>query len=129
MYLLLEGGIYVESNFIEVLTLFIVIYLFSMVIKLNGRVKGLKYTLEQISKQTGIPKNPIDNELKQLLNEGNNVKAVKRVRETLGFSLLEAKQYIDVLKSEGNWWLLTGALFQYRGLWSALFCYAANEAG
>ncbi len=102
MYLLLEGGIFVEFNFVEVLTLFIVVYLFSTVIKLNGRVKGLKYTLDQISKQTGMPKNPIDNELKQLLNEGNDVKAVKRVRETLGFSLLEAKQYIDALKSEGN---------------------------
>jgi len=99
---LLEGGIFVEFNFVEVLTLFIVVYLFSTVIKLNGRVKGLKYTLDQISKQTGMPKKPIDNELKQLLNEGNDVKAVKRVRETLGFSLLEAKQYIDALKSDGN---------------------------
>lgn len=100
MYLLLEGGVFVEFNFVEVLTLFIVIYLFSMVIKLNGRIKGLKYTLDQISRQTDIPKNPIDNELKLLLNEGNDVKAVKKVRETLGLSLLEAKQYIDALKSE-----------------------------
>ena len=89
-----------EFNFVEVLTLFIVLYLFFTVIKLNGQVKGLKYTLDQVSKKTGIHKNPIDTELKELLNEGNDVKAVKRVRETLGLSLIEAKQYIDALKME-----------------------------
>lgn len=35
-----------------------------------------------------------------MLIEGNDVKAVKRVRETLGLTLLEVKQYIDVLKLE-----------------------------
>jgi len=35
-----------------------------------------------------------------LLHEGKTVEAVKRVRETLGSSLLEAKQYVDQLKSE-----------------------------
>ena len=39
-------------------------------------------------------------ELIQLLHEGKMVEAVKRVRESLGFSLLEAKQYVDQLKQE-----------------------------
>ncbi|UKS57745.1 hypothetical protein [Exiguobacterium acetylicum] len=39
-------------------------------------------------------------ELVQLLKEGKMVEAVKRVRESLGFSLLEAKQYVDHLKEE-----------------------------
>jgi len=39
-------------------------------------------------------------ELVQLLKEGKMVEAVKRVRESLGLSLLEAKQYVDQLKSE-----------------------------
>jgi len=39
-------------------------------------------------------------ELVQLLHEGKTVEAVKLVRETLGSSLLEAKQYVDQLKSE-----------------------------
>lgn len=39
-------------------------------------------------------------ELVQLFHEGKTVEAVKRVRETLGLSLLEAKQYVDQLKSE-----------------------------
>ena len=91
-----------EFNFVEVLILFIGVYLIFAVIKLDGRVKGLKYTLDQISKQIDVPEKPINNELRQLLNEGNDVKAVKRVRETLGLSLVEAKQYVDELKFEGK---------------------------
>ncbi|WP_274307183.1 hypothetical protein [Solibacillus daqui] len=83
-----------------VLILFICIYLLSTVSKLNSRVKGLEYTLEQITKQVGVPEYPINNELRQLLKEGNDVKAVKRARKTLGLSLIEAKQYIDILKLE-----------------------------
>ena len=63
-------------------------------------MKGLEYTLEQMSKQVDVPENPINNELRQMLIEGNDIKAVKRVRETLGLTLLEAKKYIDVLKLE-----------------------------
>ena len=80
--------------------LFTCIYLLSTVNKLNSRVKGLEYTLEQMSKQIDVPENPINNELRQMLIEGNDIKAVKRVRETLGLTLLEAKKYIDVLKLE-----------------------------
>ena len=91
-----------EFNIIDILILFICLYLFSTVIKLNSRIKGLEYKLEQISRQIDLPESPINNELRQLLNEGNDVKAVKRVRETLGLSLIKAKQYIDVLKLEGK---------------------------
>lgn len=80
--------------------LFICLYLLSTVIKLTSRVKDLELKLVHISKQSDVPESPINNELRQLLKEGNDVKAVKRVRETRGLSLLEAKQYIDVLKLE-----------------------------
>lgn len=89
-----------EFNIFDVLILFICIYLLASVIQLNGRIKGLVYTLDQISKQIDVPESPINNELRQLLNEGNDVKAVKRVRETLGLSLIEGKQYVDALKIE-----------------------------
>ncbi|MFE6168640.1 hypothetical protein ACFVP8_12340 [Viridibacillus arvi] len=88
-----------EFYIVNILILFICLYLFSTVNKLNSRVKGLEYTLEHISEQVDVPES-INNELRQLLKEGNDVKAVKRVRETLGLSLIEAKQYIDVLKLE-----------------------------
>lgn len=80
--------------------LLICLYLLSTVIKLTSRVKGLELKLGHVSKQIDVPESPINNELRQLLKEGNDVKAVKRVRETIGLSLLEAKQYIDVLKLE-----------------------------
>lgn len=87
-----------EFNLIEVLLLFIGVYLLSAVGKLDSRIKGIKYTLDQISKQVDVPENPINVELRQLLNEGKDILAVKRVRETLGLSLVEAKQYVDALK-------------------------------
>lgn len=92
----MEFGFYIVVVFI----LFMCLYLLSTVNKLNSRVKGLEYTLEQMSKQVDVPENPINNELRQMLIEGNDIKAVKRVRETLGLTLLEAKKYIDVLKLE-----------------------------
>ncbi|GIO26022.1 hypothetical protein [Ornithinibacillus bavariensis] len=91
-----------EINCAELLILFIVLYLLNEVVKLNSRVKGLKYTLDKIYKQADVPNNALDNELKQLLNEGKDVKGVKRARETLGLSLIEAKQYVDALKMEGS---------------------------
>lgn len=85
---------------VVLLMLLICIYSLSTISKLNSRVKSLEYTLQQISKQFDVPENPINNELRQLLKGGNDVKAVKKARETLGLSLTEAKKYIDVLKLE-----------------------------
>jgi len=61
----------------------------------------MKYTLDQISKKTGVsPGGQIDDELRQLINDGYDIKAIKKARETMGLSLLEGKQYIDALKVE-----------------------------
>lgn len=90
---------------IEILLLFIGFSLLYLIVKIDSRIKkidndikGIKYTLDQISKQVDVPENPINKELRQLINEDNDVKAVKKARETLGLSLLEAKQYVDALK-------------------------------
>nr|WP_245203717.1 hypothetical protein [Ammoniphilus resinae] len=81
--------------------MFISVYLLIVVSKLDSRVKSLKYTLTQFTKENNIPENhPINDELRKLINEGNDVKAVKKVRETFGLPLLEAKQYVDALKLE-----------------------------
>ena len=89
-----------EFTIVNILILLIFIYLLYTVIKLNSRIKDLEHQLKLASKQTDLPENPINNELKQLLKEGNDVKAIKKVRETLGLSLVEAKQYVDALKLE-----------------------------
>lgn len=87
-----------EFNTIEIMILVIVLYLLSTVLKLDGRIKGIKHTLDRISKGMDIPESPVDPEIKRLLSEGNDVKAVKRARELFGLTLLEGKQYIDGLK-------------------------------
>ncbi|HDX9602934.1 TPA: hypothetical protein ROX83_005937, partial [Bacillus cereus] len=52
-----------------------------------------------ITKEMGIVEREpeINKELRQLVEEGKKVTAVKRVREAFGFSLLEAKQYVNKL--------------------------------
>lgn len=89
-----------EFTIVNVLILFIFIYLLSTVIKLSGRVKDLEHKLKQASNQMDLPENPINNELRQLLKEDKDVLAIKKARETFGLSLVEAKQYIDAIKLE-----------------------------
>ena len=96
-----------DLSFFEILLLFIgfiLLYLVgkmdSRITKMENQIKGFKYTLEQISKQVDVPENPVNKELRQLLKEDKEVQAVKKARETLGLSLLEAKQYIDALNVE-----------------------------
>lgn len=91
-----------ELDVIGILTLALVLYLLSTVIRLDGQIKSMKHTLDQISKSVDIPESPIDPEIKRLINENNDIKAIKRARELFGFTLLEGKQYIDNLKSRNE---------------------------
>ncbi|SFM43999.1 hypothetical protein SAMN05421832_102510 [Psychrobacillus psychrodurans] len=63
-------------------------------------MKRIQYTLDQLTKQYGLLENPINNELRELIKDREDVKAIKKARETLGLSLLEGKNYIDKLKSD-----------------------------
>ncbi|PFN21901.1 hypothetical protein [Bacillus cereus] len=67
--------------------------------KNDARLKKIEDKLQLITKEMGIvEKEPeINKELRQLVEEGKTVTAVKSVREAFGFSLLEAKQYVDKL--------------------------------
>ncbi|MDT3496731.1 hypothetical protein NLU03_20540 [Bacillus toyonensis] len=67
--------------------------------KTNKRLKRIEDRLQVITKEMGIAEreHEINKELRQLVEEGKTVTAVKRVREAFGFSLLEAKQYVDKL--------------------------------
>jgi len=91
-----------DIGFIEMLLLVIGFYLVFTVVKLNERVKGIRYTLDIITKKVGIPENPVNDELRELINDGDDVKAIKMARETLGLSLVEGKQYVDALKCENK---------------------------
>jgi ribosomal protein L7/L12 len=67
--------------------------------KTDTRLKRMEDRLQLISKEMGIvDREPeINKELRQLVEEGKTVTAIKRVREAFGFSILEAKQYVDKL--------------------------------
>ncbi|HDR8178373.1 MULTISPECIES: hypothetical protein [Bacillus] len=67
--------------------------------KNDVRLKRIEDRLQLITKEMGIVEREpeINKELRQLVEEGKKVTAVKRVREAFGFSLLEAKQYVDKL--------------------------------
>ncbi|WP_438311714.1 hypothetical protein [Sporosarcina sp. FA9] len=91
-----------EINLIEILFLIVVLCILSAVLKINRRVKGIKYILDQLSKQNNVPENPINDELRELISKGEDIKAEKIARKTLGLSLLEGKQYVDDLKLEKN---------------------------
>lgn len=86
--------------YIIIVSFLIVIYLSVKLEKLEGRMKRIQYTLDQLTKQHGLPENPINNELRELIKDREDVKAIKKARETLGLSLLEGKNYIDKLKSD-----------------------------
>ncbi|HHK5560282.1 hypothetical protein PDR31_12790 [Bacillus cereus] len=67
--------------------------------KNDAHLKRIEDRLQLITKEMGIVEREpeINKELRQLVEEGKKVTAVKRVREAFGFSLLQAKQYVDKL--------------------------------
>ncbi len=87
---------------IEILTLILILYLFSTVMKLESRMKGMKNTLDQIAQKVVISESFDDPEIKKLIDEGNDIQAIKRARELFGFTLLEGKQYVETLKTEAK---------------------------
>ncbi|MCM3570523.1 ribosomal protein L7/L12 [Neobacillus mesonae] len=80
----------------------IVIFGVSILNKLNRieqQISGTKKTvIDQDLKQIEMEDSLIEEEIRQLLLDGKKIKAVKRVRERTGLSLVEAKQYVDHFK-------------------------------
>lgn len=74
---------------------------------LNQRIKAVEVRLEHMAKrmeqleaEAGFEEPAINEELRRLIDEGQEVRAVKAARVAFGYSLIEAKQYIDGLKKE-----------------------------
>lgn len=64
---------------------------------IEKRLKHTENMLKQIADHVGVAEDPINEKLRRLVNEGKMVEAVKVTREHFGYSLLEAKQYVDEL--------------------------------
>jgi len=77
--------------------LVIVFVLIDKLNKLEKRLNNIKATLDQVANVLEVPEHPINDELRKLLKEGKEIQAIKEVRNVLGLSLIEAKQYVDAL--------------------------------
>ncbi|MFC7319893.1 hypothetical protein [Halobacillus campisalis] len=75
----------------------IAIFFIAKTQELEKKVKRLDQTVRQLSEQVDLPEPPINEELRRLVREGKDVQAVKRARQEFGYSLLEAKEYVDSL--------------------------------
>ncbi|MGM0896586.1 MAG: hypothetical protein ACQEV0_01725 [Bacillota bacterium] len=62
------------------------------------RMKRMEKRIEQLEAEVNLEEPAINEELRRLIAEGQEVRAVKAARVAFGYSLLEAKQYIDGLK-------------------------------
>ncbi|MGE7827693.1 winged helix-turn-helix transcriptional regulator [Paenibacillus sp. NPDC093718] len=87
----------------EIYVLIILVVLVGLMVSsrmtaMEKRMKQQQNTLNQIANQLGIPEPPVHDHVRQLLADGQDIKAIKIVREELGLSLVEAKQYVDTIK-------------------------------
>lgn len=80
----------------------------SILIKVNRiekRMKRIHFMLDQVTKRLGlledpIPEHPVHDELRKLIEAGEEEKAVNKAMEVLGLSYQESSHYIRVLKDE-----------------------------
>ncbi|GEM_PF-2701419 len=74
--------------------------------KTSNSKTALKRKIEQLENEILLLKmgedNELDGKIRNLLNEDKYVKAVKLVRETLGFDLVQAKKYVDDIKANND---------------------------
>ncbi|WP_339226285.1 hypothetical protein NSQ77_12255 [Oceanobacillus sp. FSL K6-2867] len=90
-----------EYTFVSAI-LIIFIYLMFKVNKLEQNIKQLKYSLEQFTKGAEDSEHPINNRLYELIQDGKEIKAIKEARIALGLSLIEGKEYVEMLKNQMN---------------------------
>ena len=84
-----------------------IILIFVLILEKTSKSKNeLKRKIEQLENEILLLKQgecrELDGEIRKLLNEDKYVRAVKLVRETLGFDLLNAKKYVDHIGIKGN---------------------------
>ncbi|UAL53600.1 MULTISPECIES: hypothetical protein [Metabacillus] len=89
-----------EYAIIIVILLFIYMVTSSRIKALENQIKSMKVKIDQLSINGDVQVNPVDDDIRKLLHEGKDVRAVKAVRDALGLSLLDAKQYVDAIKKE-----------------------------
>lgn len=74
-----------------------IFYISSQLNNIHTKLKRTEDKLDRIAKHTELPEHEINEELRLLIKDGDKIKAIKKAREVLGLSLLEAKNYVDSL--------------------------------
>ncbi|MBC8063038.1 MAG: ribosomal protein L7/L12 [Clostridiaceae bacterium] len=64
---------------------------------LKKNMVSLKFIIDKIAKQVGIPETSLDHDLKNLIAKGKKIEAIKEFRKSSGIGLKEAKEYVDNL--------------------------------
>ncbi|MFS0752558.1 hypothetical protein [Oceanobacillus sp. 1P07AA] len=82
--------------------IFIILYLAIQLMKTRSELKSLESNTQYLNKEeaSDYTDHPIHQQLLLLIDQQQDVKAVKLARETFGFSLLEGKRYVDWLKAK-----------------------------
>ena len=70
----------------------------SKIDSLQKHITRMNSNLIKISNQVGVPKDPLDDEIRSIIVKDGKIKAMKKVREVTGLGLKEAKDYVDNLK-------------------------------
>ncbi|MEK4026260.1 hypothetical protein ABZ756_13980 [Mammaliicoccus sciuri] len=79
----------------------IVVFGFLILTKLDAIERRLARQQSMLNQLTqNFPEPPANDEILSLIHAGESIKAVKLSREMYGFSLLEAKEYVDRLKED-----------------------------
>jgi len=71
--------------------------------QLRKEVNRINSTLQEIVQRVGIPNlltEITDEEFNKLILEGENIKAIKRLRNLTGIGLKEAKEFVDKMVKE-----------------------------
>ena len=79
----------------------LILYMFLLTSKIDSlqkHITRMNSNLFKIAKQVGVPQEPLDDELRSLKEKGEKIKAIKKLRESTGLGLIEAKNYVDNLK-------------------------------
>ena len=87
---------------IIILLIFIIMYLTIQLIKTQSKLKALESNTKIMNKKETFQHtdHPVHQQLLLLIDQQQDIKAVKLARETFGFSLLEGKRYVDWLKKK-----------------------------
>lgn len=69
---------------------------------MDKKINLLSAEVKRLQKGDAYEEPAVNDQLRNLVKEGKKVQAVKEAREAFGYSLLEAKEYVDGLSGKSR---------------------------